>query len=433
MVSLKLSPKTNHSTMKITQFISAVVSLIFFQCAVPWSASARTFAVNATADVNDLDPGDGVCVAYLFINPPFVLPFCTLRAAIEEANALPGTDIIELPAAIMGLNIMGINENRSAEGDLDISESLTIIGKGADKTIIDGREIDRIVEITRQEATVTLKNLTLLNGRVADSTPGVLNTGAAIRNKGNLRLENVVLMDHQTVGGGNDDFGGILFNAGYCEIQNSTLLGGKAHEGGGIYNQKGAEMRILSSTITDNQAVSGAGVANYGLLIAENSTFSGNGNSQTIDGGGLENNSTTSLIHATFAFNRAEFGGGISNSNSLDLQNTIIANNVGGDCYDPQPINSKGNNLDSDGSCMLPEKSDITGKDPKLESLKNNGGATMTHVLAPLSPGRDAGIFITDLPFDQRGMRRPQGNGVDIGAVENSTFAMPPVIFPVIP
>ena len=47
------------------------------------AASAATFTVNSTADANDLTPGDGLCVAYLIIIPPFVLPFCTLRAAIE--------------------------------------------------------------------------------------------------------------------------------------------------------------------------------------------------------------------------------------------------------------------------------------------------------------------------------------------------------------
>ena len=44
------------------------------------------FVVNSTGDGGDISPGDGVCQA--------VTSKCTLRAAIEEANALPETDTI---------------------------------------------------------------------------------------------------------------------------------------------------------------------------------------------------------------------------------------------------------------------------------------------------------------------------------------------------
>lgn len=49
--------------------------------------SAVTFTVNSTADSSDASPGDGVCDAGGGV--------CTLRAAIEEANALAGADTIQ--------------------------------------------------------------------------------------------------------------------------------------------------------------------------------------------------------------------------------------------------------------------------------------------------------------------------------------------------
>ena len=66
--------------------VQYLVYLAIIHCIMPFSATSRTFPVNSTEDVNDLNPGDGLCVAYLIVFPPFVLPFCTLRAAIEETT-----------------------------------------------------------------------------------------------------------------------------------------------------------------------------------------------------------------------------------------------------------------------------------------------------------------------------------------------------------
>ncbi len=413
--------------------VHIIIYLIGILCLIPQLAAARTFPVNSIEDINDLNPGDGLCVAYLIVFPPFVLPFCTLRAAIEEANAYPGEDEIELPASIMTLNIAGVAEDKSASGDLDISESLTLVGTGAGSTLIDGRNLDRIIDITEQDVSVSIQDVTLLNGRLTSIHQGIRDGGGAIRNRGTLHLKNVVLLNHRSTGGGSSDLGGIILNSGTCHIVNSTLQDGKAYEGGAIYNDYDGQMTILSSTINANDAVIGAGGANYGKLDIKNSTFSANGSSQTFSGGGLENRRYVTILHATFAFNRAIHGGGISNRSPLYLQNTIIGNNTGGDCYGPRYIYSIGNNLDSDGSCVLTEASDLTGRDPGFQTLKNNGGLTMTHTLFPLSPGRDAGEFIAELPYDQRGKRRPQGSSVDIGAVENSPFALPPLISPILP
>lgn len=419
----------NTSSLSKSTLVALAVILGLFCTTV----IARTFPVNAGEDINDLTPGDGLCVAYLIVNPPFVLPFCSLRGAIEEANAYPGRDVIELPSAVFNLNIPGDSEDNAATGDLDIHDSLTIIGKGADKTIIDGRALDRIFHITDSKVEVTIKDLSIINGKVVANTPGYPKGGAAIRNRGSLRLENVVLLNHETSGGGSGDLAGIIFNRGDCQIVNSTLQGGKAHSGGAFYNYSGAEMTISSTTINANIAVVGGGGVNNGQLTVKNSTFSGNGNSQTNFGGGLDNSGLTSLYHTTFAFNMASSGGGISSRSSLYLQNTILGNNTGGDCHNPRYIYSNDNNLDSDNSCELTEASDISGGKPGFQSLKNNGGMTMTHTLSPLSQGRDVGKLISGLEIDQRGKVRPQGVGVDIGAVENNVFALPPLISPIIP
>jgi CSLREA domain-containing protein len=50
-------------------------------------SSAAVLTVNSTGDASDINPGDGVCSSGGAV--------CTLRAAIEESNALVGTDLIE--------------------------------------------------------------------------------------------------------------------------------------------------------------------------------------------------------------------------------------------------------------------------------------------------------------------------------------------------
>ena len=53
------------------------------------SAQAAVFTVNSPSDAVDVGPGNGICET-AFGN-------CTLRAAIQESNALAGADEIILP------------------------------------------------------------------------------------------------------------------------------------------------------------------------------------------------------------------------------------------------------------------------------------------------------------------------------------------------
>jgi CSLREA domain-containing protein len=84
--------------LKLTGAVATLVSLFFVlspssPAARTWlNAGARgpaffaTLTVNSTADDPDLDPGDGLCLTAGGV--------CTLRAAIELANADPGSDAI---------------------------------------------------------------------------------------------------------------------------------------------------------------------------------------------------------------------------------------------------------------------------------------------------------------------------------------------------
>ena len=78
-------------------------------------ASAAQFIVNSARDGVDANPGDGLCAT--------AAGDCTLRAAIQESNALPGADVIFVPGAVYTLTIPGTGEDAAATGDLDITEA----------------------------------------------------------------------------------------------------------------------------------------------------------------------------------------------------------------------------------------------------------------------------------------------------------------------
>ena len=72
---------------------------------------------------------------------------CSLRAAVQESNSLPNADVIVLPAGVYTLTLAGILEDRARYGDLDILDDLTLQGAGAGVTIVDGNQLDRVIDI----------------------------------------------------------------------------------------------------------------------------------------------------------------------------------------------------------------------------------------------------------------------------------------------
>src|SRR2546428_469029 len=96
------------------RFLFTLASLLL--AAAP--AVAATFTVNDTTDTVDAALGDGMCAT--------AGGTCTLRAAIQEANALPGPDTIMVPAGTCLLTIEGRDDDLAATGDLDIPDDVTI-------------------------------------------------------------------------------------------------------------------------------------------------------------------------------------------------------------------------------------------------------------------------------------------------------------------
>lgn len=410
-----------------------LLGVLLFMVLPVHQAKGATFTVNSAHDVNDLDPGNGLCVAYLTILPPYVLPFCTLRAAIEEANSLPGTDRIIIPAGTYSLTIPGSGEDSGARGDLDITDSLIIIGAGKDRTFLDGGGLDRIFDVVGPNISVTLSGVTLFNGFIASDTG---EGGGAIRNCASLHLTGVTVAENtvqEKAGGG---FGGGIFNKSSCTISNTSVSENSAGRGGGIYNGESGVLNVNVSTICVNYASHGGGLLNEGSVRIRNSTVSSNraAAENPSRGGGVWNSGNMEIVQSTIARNMSSEGGGLHNEGSLSMINTLLADNGDANCSLRARVDSLGFNLDSDDTCALLGENDLAAVNAKLGPLSFSGGQTKTHSLQFGSPAVDAGKDLIDegITTDQRGVARPQGEAFDIGSWEMKKFSVVPFLVPLL-
>src|SRR5207244_2262132 len=157
-------------------------------------AGAAAFVVDTTADAVDAAPGDGTCAT--------AVGACSLRAAIEEANAFPARDMVVLADLAYTLAIAPAPPLDETTGDLDIRDDLDLAGGVAGGTIVDGDQLDRIF-LVGVGVVVTIRGVTMQNGFV----PPIGEGGGAILNLGDLTLTDSAVLASTT------DLGGGIFNA----------------------------------------------------------------------------------------------------------------------------------------------------------------------------------------------------------------------------
>ena len=366
----------------------ALLSALFLQ-----DAQAGGVLVNSTSD----QPQPGLI---------------SLREAIELANSTTNA-IIAFDANLFATPQTIVLEN----GELSITEGMTIVGPGADLLTIDAGGSSRVltVNVTDVAADVFLSDMTLSNGF---STAA----GGCINNHERLTLRAMVIAGCHT-----DQNGGGLhsFQAGNLQIENSHFINNSSgRDGGGVFAQNGNNNQITGSTFSGNLADRlGGGLATQQVIDFDivNSTFSGNA---APSGAGISGSANTSILQSTVVFN---IGDGIRLVEG-QLLNSLIAANSGADCVFVNTGFDNQNNLDTDGSCGVGASNHQTVADPMLSALANYGGLTPSHLPLPGSPAVDAGDDTLCPDHDQRGMNRPQDgddNGsalCDIGAIERQLF-----------
>ncbi len=334
-----------------------------------------------------------------------------------------------------------------------------------------------------------ITNSTFTNNTTMSGGPG----GAVYTSDGMMTINDSTFTGNTTTSTGQNSFGGAIAvqGDGRLTVNNSVLTGNSTtRTGGAIYyqpNSGGGSLTINNSTISNNIANSdsdatgdggGLFLTGTGSVTITGSTISGNTSNtgstgSTGDGGGIDVSVPTTITNSTISGNLAgRNGGGIyasgvtttivnitnstivnntatingggvqraSTTNPVNLRNSIFANNVANGGTSPDvlgTVNSNGFNLieNTTGATFTGDTStNITGQDPNLGPLQNNGGLTFTHALLAGSPAIDKGASGT-LTTDQRGLTRPVdnpaipnapgGDGADIGAFEVQAVATP--------
>ncbi len=262
------------------------------------------------------------------------------------------------------------------------------------------------------------------NSTVISGSTFVGNTGASAGAISVINRTNAVVTGtrvSQNTATGSFGIGGMLVGGGRSVVVDSSTFDGNRALGGpvGGLTLNSAANRLQNSTVTGNSAATLAG----GIQIY-----------QGIDPG------TGAIDSSTISGNTAGTAGGgvyaarrVAAYPALAVRNTILAGNTaptGAEILSAGPAPTPtdvANSLvqGSTGGAGITESGPvITGQDPGLSALADNGGLTPTQALALTSPAVNAGA--TALTTDQRGEARPFGGAPDIGAYELQQ-APPPV------
>lgn len=361
-------------------------------CLTVANASAAEFNVNSTAQLADAAPGNGACST--------AEGTCTLRAALEEANALIGPDVVNVPPGTYPVTTWAPT----------ISQSLVLRGTGGSR-------------VTRFDSGGTAQRWTISGGGTVD-------------------IEGV------TITGVNGSQAAIGVNGPDTTLRGVSIEGNRSTSSGatGIRIQT-ADVTMIRSAVTDNLSETnvsqslGGGIAvmSGSSLVAVASTIARNtlkASGSSAWGGGIYTAGQTVLRHVTLRENSvqsvsaANYGGNLfaGTDSQVSIRDSII---IDGSTSSGQsrncgigasagPFTPSGKNIYEElgsFSCILPAAT-VASTTTAMTPLGDHGGTGLTYVPFAKTPAVDAASGCPDGGLDQRGVKAPTGAGCDIGAAE---------------
>ncbi len=431
------------------------------------SVGAVEFTVNSTTDSVDAAPGNGQCSDST--------GQCSLRAAVMEANALAGADVIYLPrGSTHTLTLIDLFTDFSGVNDLDVTDDLTVsvenpgvpASSWTDLPVVQGQVggawLDRVFEVNGAQ-NVLFYGIGVAFGNAQSSLSHPRQGGAIYVGSGvtQFTLANSFLI-----------FNRAGFGAGiYSEAANTTVSLSDislntwvapvpiSAGGNGIVTTFGGNLRLQYSSVHHNESTQDVGISTSSVHVTAppqsavilSSTVSANGHgqlNQTAFMGGVSiAQGDMFLINATVTDNDGVgvFQGGSSGTSALFVRNSVFSGNgldVPFNCVTHNPPYAdfgdgagNGHNLSSDASCNLPANSgNRENTDPLLSPLwgiiNHNEPIFVTQHPLHGSPLIDSGSALAPNAgnpnachqFDQRLIERPQfggySNTCDIGAYE---------------
>ena len=245
------------------------------------------------------------------------------KSTIQKAINDNSCGRIELASSVFDENII-------------IDRNVTIIGKGISETTIDGGANDTVVRITPGVNKVTLKGLTIEDGKTGSGGAGIESIAQ------NLVLVRVKVSDNLTevVGGPSSANGvGMYVNGNFIgrriRVTGNSFQGNAIAAGAGIFlGTPGAKATITNSRITNNTgADDGGGIWTQSDLELTNSVISQNEVEDNTDGrgGGIFNQAAkvtivNSQLNLNLALGNAE--GGAYGQNSSAARGRIVGSTL---------------------------------------------------------------------------------------------------------
>lgn len=394
-------------------------------------AEAAFFFADGKKDLPDAQL-DGTCAT--------VAGTCTIRAAIQEANFVPGEDVVSIPAGKYTLSLKGAGEDAAATGDLDVTENLTVNGV-FNGTVIKGKK-DRVLDVA-PGVTLTIRNLTIAGGSVGGKgVTGDDASGGCVRNRGTVLASSITITGCKATndGGAVANLGGSFGMSGAITKSKAGRDGGAGVTTGGTFglgsvnvtkNKAGnagggvaahADVEIFQSTLDGNVAGAGGGgalAATGGTATVTNVTISGNKSKEAGGGVRVGSGAVAHLLQVTLKSNKAKLpGAALANDGggTVTLGNSILDTNKKTTCAGA--VTTLGGNVEDTTTCGLGvgEVSGVKDLGVAKKLVRNNAG-TFDHPLKPGSVALDAGVDAQCTPEDQRLLPRL----VDVPNVGTST------------
>src|SRR5262245_62067609 len=403
-----------------------------------------TITVNTTGDGNALDPNTGCDV-----DAGTPGEQCTLRSAIQRANAVAGEDTIDfnIPTSQPNCDAGTGKCTIKLTGALpNLSTDVVVDGPGAGKLSVrrDTGGDYSIFNITTT-GSVTLADMKLESGR------SPIGAGGGIFNFANADV-NVIGV---TLSANSAVFGGGIYvqGAGTLNVAGSVFDGNVATNGGAIYNAGGGNVNVSNSRFSGNAAGGDGGAIDNnltGTFTITNSTFFENsaGNGGSALGGGVRNVAAgaMSISNCTFLENIAASAGGISGT--ATVKSTIVVKSFSANLL--RQVSDVDGNITPAGFNLIGDKGATTGftqptdqtgtvaapLDGKFDFFSIPAEFKTEFVIPRCgSPVVDPGSSDSlngPLTTDQRGAGFPRtiddpirpnaagGDGTDIGALERS-------------
>ncbi len=338
----------------ILRFAGLALGLLALAACNP--TAAETFVVNTTADTSDAAI-NGVCAD--------ANGHCSLRAAIEEANANPNVTAIDLT---------GGQTYTLSSGVLPIAHPAYITASDGQATI-DANNTSPVFDITSAGGVHRLTNLNITGGT---------SSRGAVRIEGGATTE--VQIDETRVHHNNAD--GIHVASGTLKLSNSTIDNNQFIG----FVSSGGISDIYQATITNNSIV----FSDLQML--------------------LEGTPTVTMDASTIT--SANTGMKVNGSSTLAISNSVI-DTTGVNCTVANGITSAGNNVTTDSTCGLAGANDDQSAERVVKPLADNGGPVPTQMPDPNDGAHNTRTCGPADSFDARGQLRAANGGCDKGAVES--------------